>query len=548
MVAKEAFPSAPFLTVDFTTRTRGTDFLGMRPVNIAILARHLIPGLNNGTWDLGTYFLGTWIAWKFERLCGANPKLFVRSRFAAFSEGVQVGMANTIREESAASKAFGQPYNRMGVTQELEFDEPPSFDSVGRTNATNLYAPAQYGPSLRRLGLIGEAGSATADSRPTGVPFASTDQDTREIAEYVDARLKCSSYYKILEQLPTSRYSAKALDDLGVNGLSPAVHRDSGATPKSKDAFARKLIGAGDSPRTLTARLILQTIGQSGKWSDLESVREAWYTGLLPSGAPLTDGALDLVRQRQLWSVFIARQYQRLIVERWLQAFELALVDGARSISDATDRVLETWAKEGDDEPPKSLLDLALREGRVVSNSTKLDAMSAGWNQTVNGIHGSSEFTTLSESQPQDAGTPWRALARWWLRVRIWPTSNDVAPLYNYGGSEHLGLKWFLTWIDKRKEQPFRELVQEALHELIFAQHLRTALARQIGTGQRLRFLVADQGIVPTAAALKLMGSAPRRTQDRLESFVSLLEDLEVVEWDDRRGLRAGPATSRVGS
>jgi hypothetical protein len=63
------FPSAPFLTRDFSPSGGGIDFLGMRWVNLTLLAKYLIPGINNATSDVGNYCLAAWIPWKFHQLC-----------------------------------------------------------------------------------------------------------------------------------------------------------------------------------------------------------------------------------------------------------------------------------------------------------------------------------------------------------------------------------------------------------------------------------------------------------------------------------------------
>lgn len=65
-------PEKPFTTADFSLRGGGIDFLGLRWVSLTIVGRDLIPELNNVTADMGTFFLGGWIPWKFQQLCAGG--------------------------------------------------------------------------------------------------------------------------------------------------------------------------------------------------------------------------------------------------------------------------------------------------------------------------------------------------------------------------------------------------------------------------------------------------------------------------------------------
>src|SRR5262245_44893651 len=97
-------PRRRLFTAPLGTEGGGIDFLGMRQVNLAILQEDLIPGINNTTADLGTFFLGAWIPWKFQQLCDAGrwQTDFVLSRYTAFKEAIEVAMAYVIRDHSPA--------------------------------------------------------------------------------------------------------------------------------------------------------------------------------------------------------------------------------------------------------------------------------------------------------------------------------------------------------------------------------------------------------------------------------------------------------------
>src|SRR5262245_4182027 len=166
----------PFLTDRFDSRGGGIDFLGMRQVNLAMLQEELIPGINNATADLGTFCLGAWIPWKFRQLCGRDD--FVLSKYTAFREAMEVGMAYTTRDHSPAEQRFGRPSRRLGTDHEPPLPGPLTFKRAQRTNATSLYAAPNYGPSLRYLGLLQATDALATDGTSTKIPLAAKDEWT----------------------------------------------------------------------------------------------------------------------------------------------------------------------------------------------------------------------------------------------------------------------------------------------------------------------------------------------------------------------------------
>ena len=101
------------------------DFLGMRQVNLAMLQDELIPGINNATADLGTFFLGAWIPWKFRQLCRKDD--FMLSNYTAFRDAMEVAMAYTTRDGSPAEVRFERSRTRMGTDHEPPLPGPLTF-------------------------------------------------------------------------------------------------------------------------------------------------------------------------------------------------------------------------------------------------------------------------------------------------------------------------------------------------------------------------------------------------------------------------------------
>jgi len=265
-------PSRPFFNKDFSDRGGGIDFLGLGSVNLDILTTDLIPEINNATSDIGTYFIATWIPWKFEEICRRQgPKSYSLGSFRKFRERIEVALAVVMRDGSPAEEKFGRVQRKIGTDQKLKFPSDLSFKSAGRTDATSLYAAPLYGPSVRYLDLVGYAVSQSGGS--SGIPKTLENPEAILIAEYVDSCLRKSRYYRMFDSLDDVSVAEKEIDDLGVNGLHPSFYRTADA--KIKDAFSSKLFES--EARLSTAQLLAASFKEVGA-IDLDSLKDRWYS------------------------------------------------------------------------------------------------------------------------------------------------------------------------------------------------------------------------------------------------------------------------------
>src|SRR5580658_166600 len=127
----KTLPGQPFQTKDFSPKGGGIDFLGLRWVNLTIVGRDLVPELNNRTADVGTFFLGAWIPWKFRQLCRKDD--FILSNYTAFREAMEVAMAYTTRDGSPAELTFERSRRRMGTDHEPPLPGLLTFKAAQRT-------------------------------------------------------------------------------------------------------------------------------------------------------------------------------------------------------------------------------------------------------------------------------------------------------------------------------------------------------------------------------------------------------------------------------
>ena len=531
-------PNSPFLTVDFSPKGGGIDFLGMRLVNLNILAEHLIPGINNATTDMGTYFLGTWIPWKFKQLCKRQLD-FTLSNFTGFREAIEVAISLSMRDDSPAIAEYGRPRNRIGVDQKISLPSKLAFKKANRTNSTSIYAAPLYGPSLGYLGLI--AGYAVAeDGSSTGILLAAEDQGTLKIVKEVESLLKESLYFDKINKPNIPSLSYEAVDDLGIRGLNPATLTFK--SNEAKRAFAAKLLyqeeGQETYPRTLTASLIVETLS-SHSFLTADQLRRIWYTSLYDDGKRFESKEKKINVHRELWSIFMARQNQRFILELFLRCFELGLKSGCRSVDEVVGYFEEFW-KKSSFETPSNFAEVIKFESRWLGSNGNYGKISKAWNNQVHGSHDFYEMIDFMKDE-EECIRACRMLARWWIRMFSWIENGAKKDLLQLGGIDRISIQWFFEWVKEKIELPLGSFLKGLFSQFIFAQHMRIALARFDGHVQRLRFILGDKGIEPTSSALASLGkNQPPWMADRLNAFVGLLCDLSILEMDDEGKLTLG--------
>jgi hypothetical protein len=134
--------------------------------------------------------------------------------------------------------------------------------------------------------------------------------------------------------------------------------------------------------------------------------------------------------------------------------------------------------------------------------------------------------------------------AAWYWRMLARQQDPRTKQFMTLGGADRMSMAWFLEWLTARKSLPLRELLKEIFSSLVFAQHMRIALARFDGTAQRLRFLIGDSGIEPTVSARETLAELGIPWMpDRLDTLTALLCDCDVLT-DNNGALTPGPAAS----
>jgi len=531
-------PSQPFLPKHIPMDGGGLDYLGLRWVNLKLLADQLLPGINNATQDVGTYCLATWISWKFRHLC-TSDRDFTEENYAQFREAAEVAVSYAMRPGSPANADLGEPHRKIGVRQKYSPPGELSFRNAGRGSSTSIFSAPLYGPSLRYLGLLSDAAAIDLKSSEISIPV--DDERVRLIAETLDQSLSLTGAYQKLARLGTVSLSGKDLDELALAGFHPAYFQSVGK--KIKRAFLSMLVpGDISNGRTATSRLLVSTANKyPGK--TLEEVRAIWHTGLVADEKPFRSATTENESHRRLWAVFQARQFQRYVIELFLRCFEIGLRDGLCSIEDMAIR----FHRESGLGKIK-MRELFAGEAADISKSSDWLRVASQWNRKVGPSNeryvGSDYWPPPDDNQLCDFA--FRRLARWWIPMNEWlqlPTCQDWLAL---GGEDRIGTKWFHQWVRDRLDQPVKSVLHEILEKLVFAQHVRVALSRFDGESQRLRFALGDRGIVAVTSIEKLTIGIPGWTEDRLGALKNLLSDLSVLRVDNDGKIYPGDLATEV--
>jgi len=537
-------PEQPFFTDDFSPGGGGIDFLGLRYVNLNIVGNYLIPELNNVTQDMGTFFLGAWIPWKFADIC--EKRDFTEKNYRQFREKVEVAISLNMRDDSSASKLHGNVRTRVGVTQNCKLPNELTFKNAKRSKENSIYAAALYGPAIRYLGLINSYRSQAQDGYSINIPVSADNSDSISIVESIDKSLASVPAYKALISLSSDQFSPEDVDELGKAGLCPSVYRSS-EFDALKPCFQRKLLP--DDPenpgfaRTRTARLLLETLQQRAPLH-VDNIRNAWYTGAFDDGSRLVFADQGNLEHSKIWSYFMARQYQRYAIELFLWCFETALLQGARSIDDVVD-YWDTRTKGAEESLDSTFRDILTG---VAGDLCRSDDMTTSekWNFSVHAKHEHFEF--IKDPQGDLAClSGLRMFAGWYWRMLYRVNDTEHKNLMDLGHSDRMGMAWFLEWLEKRQELPLRSMLKDIFSNLVFSQHMRVALSRFDGHSQRLRFVLGDSGIEPTVSAGNDLGKRGLPWMpDRLDTLADLLCDLSILQRGEDGTLSLGRRADSV--
>ncbi|MYA88650.1 MAG: hypothetical protein F4X97_09390 [Boseongicola sp. SB0662_bin_57] len=358
-------PDHPFFLPQRTGENSGVDFLGLRQVNLDMMAE-MIPSINNVTDYIRPFSLMSWVFWKFHDLCDeSGVEEPSRDEIDRFRERIEVLFSWGAKLHETSGRVPG-----TGAV-------PPNASSNGRVplafkdwkrvqDSTSLIAALWYGPASKivtGLGFLMPVPGYTGFFRTTGA-------GTR-LAEALDAQL-CQDqelYGRLLatlEAVTASEDDAVALWEL----WSPEE-----ITEGEREAFASALHSTDEigntntllGRRSTTLALAIHHLTQCSSAVDAHETRSGMALSVSNDGKPY-DPPEELVAARNNWLTLQIRQLQRLSME-----------------------CLLSWC-EG-----------SILEDRVTETSAMAERFSAGWDGCEHGLDGTETLDAMIATLDEQA-------------------------------------------------------------------------------------------------------------------------------------------------
>jgi hypothetical protein len=251
----------------------GVDFLGLRQVNLAMMALCL-PGINNVTRYIRPFSLLSWIYWKFYVLSEAKSQRVTDKDLRAWKEKVETLFT------------WGHKVNNVGGVPGTDSKPPgkgrvPLDFAAWKRNAqnTSLMAAVQYGPAAKTydgLGFLEPIGRGFFQTRGLGV----------ELAQALDVGLR---RFELLRSVESASANAKQAERI----FSAWSVRDPSTTERrvfKRAFFDSSKIGETSAigRRSTTMQLALETLRQARKPLTGDQIRIAMFRGGYSSDPKLT--------------------------------------------------------------------------------------------------------------------------------------------------------------------------------------------------------------------------------------------------------------------
>jgi hypothetical protein len=514
-------PKGPYLLDRFNPGQGGVDFLGLRQVNLDLMAE-CIPGINNVTWKIRPYSVMCWIYWKFYRLMQGkgmeSPSETEMTRFrekveSLFLWGHQLGNLRGI------PGFLAKPTEFRGGRANLSFE---SWKRDARN--TSIQAGVQYGPSLSDRGGLGFLHRVEGS-------FYKVTASGEALGKVLDERLRKRKGYAKLIDLQSMRGSeAEAMD------LFVAWRADSpGADERNifRESFFNESGVDEDNAigvRSAAVCLIQDILRKSRIPLSQNEIRKSMVYRRLPTGKQIdVSGGKSTTAKK--WLVLQVRQAQRLALESLMAWVE--------------HRILNIGERDSRQLTKSFVLNLRTHASKLFTQNTPAEIL-MGWLGRFKKLDDyldaalkdplrfcifelCEELETAIDEDPEIICVPAFKLLLLVRRFYEWLGGDDeLLPYLLSGRAERISLGyWAKTW-DKNSTYPLADLVALILSNMILSQHFAVATNRFDGGTQRLRITIEEDGL----EALIAKPWRPYITADRLGTVLSLMADCGLLKQD----------------
>jgi len=517
----QELPNGPHLLPEFDPGRGGVDFLGLRQVNLDLMAECL-PGINNVTYYIRPYSVLSWIYWKFYESMKADaedkPTAKELTRFkekveSLFLWGHQLNNVTGIPGLRSKPKEFEK--NKANLT----------FKAWRRSaDNTSLQAAVQYGPSVKDRGGLGFIHQVER-------PFFQVTKEGTGLAEALDSSLRKRRAYSML-----SDHQELFASETQASELFESWRVDEQPSKREREIFTNcfydeaKINDADDvGRRSATLNLILSVLRSSKQPLEEEAIRSSMAFQRLPNKKPLKleRGPEQSAKK---WLLLQVRQAQRIAMEsllawvehRILNCHERSAVKIGQAMKDAlADSASEVFSRR----TPASALTTWLGKVKTLDDYVTL----AMTDQRFSLFWLSRELERVVNEQPDSICAPAMKVLLLMRRFGEWLAEDGLLKQeIGRGGTPRISLAYWCKVFDKNSDQPLEHLLSVLIENLILSQHFAVATNRFDGGRQRLRIILEENGL----EALVERPWQPRITADRLASALSLLVDCGLVSYD----------------
>jgi hypothetical protein len=500
----------PFFVSKYRPDHGGTDFLGLRAVNV-LMMDECFPGINNVSRYIRPFSIIAWIHWKFHQLSVA----------AGNSDPTNIELRDW-QEKIETLFTWGHVLNSIGGLPGTDAKPPGSgyvpldFKSWKRTfDSTSLMAAIQYGPPAKsKYGLAIIETTEHGLSRATG--------EGVELAKALESKTAGLGRYKLTEDIArtsATEADAKALFP-GWSILKPS--------PKEKSAFWNAYYSAAAvgevsrlGKRSSTVQLILDLFAHTEDELTVEEVRSRLFHGKVRSK---TVGSVSpaLTATWHRWICLQLRQAQRLGFDSLMGWVEYRLRKKQdRTTDKLVDRVIGLHMSTR--VLPHKLVVGDVRDS-LVHRDTSLDELAklslADPDFCI--------FNLMGKIREHDeSGDELQVMYALRLLLLCAAVEKDlfrsgtVNDQLQSGGAERISLHYWSEYLERSKKTGLKDFVQALLEQHVISQHLSVAARRYDGGTQRLRISIEEEGLIPL-----VVDPLPLNvTRDRLHTALCLISD-----------------------
>jgi hypothetical protein len=510
--------NGPIFVTPYRPDRGGVDFLGLRQVNIDMMAG-VLPGINNVTWWIRPFSVVSWIYWKFYELAGKqNISEPSGEQLRVWKEKVETLFTWSHKLEGLQGLpgiSFSPPGN--GAV-------PLEFQSWGR-NAfnTSLMAAIQYGPAAKTLDGLGFL-------EPESGPFFRACAEGRELAAALDLNLMTADATHLLSSLATPEVAHDLYPSWAVS--SPTL--------RERAAFRRAFFNAGEvgkdsaiGRRSSTVLLIQEFVESAAAPVSQAQIREGLFHGRV-SGSTVSWKNPNLATGRARWQVLQIRQLQRIGIEALLSWFEFRLQVHLDKDTDGIARQAEIELSSASDIFPThqtigACLESFSEEANDLDDFLRLAGSSDLWNppamvQALRNIVESHSAQMIARSL--------RALFVCGRFTDLTIKSLPIKAELHLGGAERISLAYLRDTLNRCSSMTLLAFLRHVFENLVLSQHFSVAARRFDGATQRLRISIEEEGLAFLADSPLI----PSVTPDRLATALSLMADCGLLGGDEENG------------